>query len=138
MEMAELESLPLSQPVQRQRQKVHILHGHDFETIKELVSEITADHHVSFDSITWEWELPAVPSSDLEREVVLICMNPKTQDTGNFEHVYASTYQEYLEGSRWANFIMETLDILTGAELDSAHGGTFYSYTYIIGGISAC
>ncbi|KAJ4319285.1 hypothetical protein N0V94_003977 [Neodidymelliopsis sp. IMI 364377] len=96
---------------------------HDYGTIRELVDEITADHCVVFDSITWEWELPAVLASDLGAEVVLVCTRPRTTLLGDFGQFYALTYQEYLEKSEWANFIMETLDILAAAQLNPQHAG---------------
>jgi hypothetical protein len=107
--------------------------GREYGTIEEFISDITGDHLVNFDSITWEWELPAVAASDVESDVVLVCMNRSTQSAGDFDYVHALTYHEYLKQCKWADFIMDTLDVLAKAELESANGGTFYSCTDNVG-----
>ena len=86
-----------------------------YGTIKELVSKITADRHASFDSITWEWEIPAIPTSGIESEFILMCTNLKAQDNESFGYIHTSTYQKYIKEYKWADFIMKTLDIISRA-----------------------
>lgn len=93
-------------------------------SIREVM-EIIADDPVSCDTITWEWELPAIPMLDMKTDVVLVCTNSTTHYGQRFAHAHASTYWEYLKQYKWADFIMEMLDILTRADLHLEHGGTF-------------
>ncbi|USP79648.1 hypothetical protein yc1106_06922 [Curvularia clavata] len=104
---------PWENPVSRQ----------EYKSIKELVNEIAADHHISFNSITWEWVLPAIPQPDMKNDVVLMCTSSRAHTAADFAHVHALTYWDYLKQSRWADFIMEILETLALVELDTAHGG---------------
>jgi hypothetical protein len=96
---------------------------HDYGTIRELINVITADDDVSFDSITWEWNLPAVLASNVDNDVVLMCTNLRTELVGKSRRVHAMTYQEYLTQYKWVDLIMDLLDLLKEAKLDSAHDG---------------
>lgn len=103
------------------------------KNVKEFIEEITADHHVSFNSITWQWKVPDIPASDMENEVVLVFTGPRASASSNYAHVQASTYREYLKQSKWADFIMEMLGMLTRVELHLEPDGTFSSFTDDIG-----
>lgn len=98
----------------------------NYRDFKEFIEEIsTKGHYDSFDSITWGWTLPAIPVSDVDSDVVLVCTSSTTHAAGEFAHVHASTYSEYLKQFKWVDFIMEILNMLSRTELHLTQGGTF-------------
>ena len=62
-----------------------------YGSVRKFVNEITAEDRVSFDSITWEWDLPAVLASDVESDIVLMCQTPRTELVNEFGYNHSVT-----------------------------------------------
>lgn len=106
-------------------------HSQDYKTPEEFINKIVLEDRVSFDSITWEWEIPIVLTSDIQNDVILMCNHPRTELFRTSGYVRALTFKEYLERSRWANFIMELLHLLNKTKLDTTHSGMFFFSNHI-------
>lgn len=96
--------------------------GRDYKTVDALTNEIMATNYISFASITWAWDAPAVLNTDIEDEVVLISSD-LIDELDELHHVQAMTYQEYLAQSRWSDFVTNLLRFIKIADLNSTNNG---------------
>jgi len=114
--------------------------GVNYATINALIEEMfTVDGHVTFNSIIWEWELPAVIESSKDMggieesqwqgakdHVVLVSNYSSTSSSKELvERIQATTFGEYIRErwNEWLDFVLGLLDLVTIANLNSASFG---------------
>ena len=121
--------------------------GFHYRTIDALMNEIfMADSHITFDSIVWEWELPAIVEfsnrtrgidreaqwSDAKEHVVLMSNDSSTDYIeGPAKRIQAMTCAEYLTGrwkNEWSGFVLGLLGLLYVADLNPAHLGVSFNF----------
>jgi hypothetical protein len=116
--------------------------GQAYRTINTLVEEVSsATLEMSFDPFVWEWELPVITEfNDLGEDedcksrwtsaerVILVSSDGTTGSSKPTKHIEATTCFEYLTRRwqhPWSDFMLELIDLVNVAELNSTDSGTF-------------
>lgn len=116
--------------------------GQTYRTINALVEEVSsATLEISFDPLVWEWELPVITEFDdlgagkdcksrwtSAEHVILVSSDGTTGSSKPTKHIEATTCFEYLTRRwphPWSNFMLELIDLVSVAELNSTDSGTF-------------